>query len=240
MFERDFAKLNVMGTNGTMTFVITIDGPAASGKSTVSRELAKRLGCLWVSTGAFYRGLAYAALQLEIDFDDVLALGELCRSATWSVQMFSDKTRVFFKNQDVTDLISHEDVGSFASRISHYPEVRQALLQNQRNCRLGQKFLVAEGRDCGTVVFPEANVKIYLTASSQHRAARRAAEQGTSTEEIHQAQLVRDRQDSSRATAPLQVPENALVLDSTNMKLEDVLDTVEKHVQNLVQLHKKL
>jgi len=223
-----------------MSFVITIDGPAASGKSTVSRELAKRLGCPWVSTGAFYRGLAYAALRLEIDFDDVVALAELCKSSVWSVQMFADKTRVFFKNQDVTDSISHEDVGSFASRISHYPEVRQSLLQNQRNCQNGQKFLIAEGRDCGTVVFPEAPVKIYLTASSEHRAARRAAEQGASTEEIHQAQLVRDRQDSSRATAPLQVPENALVLDSTNMKLEDVLDTVEKHVQNLVQSHKKL
>ena len=164
--------------------VVTIDGPAASGKSTVSRELAKRLGWKWVSTGAFYRGLAYVALQTNVDLDDINSLKELTHSSVWNVSMESDRTRVYFKNQDVTDQIAHEDVGSFASRISHYPEVRKALLDSQRNCSQGPHGLVAEGRDCGTVVFPQAQAKVYLTASSEHRAARRAAEQGSSQAEI--------------------------------------------------------
>lgn len=210
-----------------MSFVITIDGPAASGKSSVSRELAKKLGCEWVSTGAFYRGLAYAALQKNIDLDDVLGLTELCQSSTWTVKMTQQKTHVFFEGRDVTDLISHEDVGSFASRISHHPEVRKALLQAQRNCAVGKKYLIAEGRDCGTIVFPQAQVKIYLTADSRHRAARRAAEQGSSPEQIQQAQKQRDLQDSSRKVAPLQIPENALVIDTSEMTLEQVIEKIE-------------
>ena len=184
-----------------MVKVITIDGPAASGKSTLSRELAKKLNCVWVSTGAFYRGLAYVALQLQVDLEDRKQLVELSHSPLWSVKMTPEKTRVLFRENDVTDLISHEDVGSFASRISHYPAVRKALLDQQRNCAQGQKYLIAEGRDCGTVVFPDALVKIFLTASSDHRAARRAAEQGGSTEEIHEAQKLRDQQDSSSGSS---------------------------------------
>ena len=218
-----------------MGIVVTIDGPAASGKSSVSRELARRLGWKWVSTGAFYRGLAFAALQLHIDLDDVKSLSELSKSDIWKVVMNEDMTRVYFKDQDVTEAIGHEDVGSFASRVSFYPGVRKALLQNQRSCStdLG---LVAEGRDCGTVVFPQAEVKIYLTASSHHRAQRRAAEQGSSAEEIAQAQKVRDQQDSTRKAAPLQVPENAYVVDTTEMGFKEVVDAVESHVRQKIHL----
>ncbi|MBA2212422.1 (d)CMP kinase, partial [Escherichia coli] len=143
-----------------MGMVITIDGPAASGKSSVSRELARRLGWQWVSTGAFYRGLAFAALQLQIDLDDVSTLASLTHDPVWSVKMDDERTRVFFKDQDVTDQIAHEDVGNFASKVSHYPEVRKALLDAQRNCSAGPQGLVAEGRDCGTVVFPTAEAKV--------------------------------------------------------------------------------
>jgi cytidylate kinase len=216
--------------------VITIDGPAASGKSSVSRELARRLGWNWVSTGAFYRGLAFAALQLQIDLDDVQSLSDLSRSDVWKVDMNEDLTRVYFKDQDVTDQIAHEDVGSFASRISHYPDVRKALLEGQRACSQGPTGLVAEGRDCGTVVFPDAEAKIYLTASSHHRAQRRAAEHGASTEEIAQAQKVRDRQDSTRKAAPLAVPENAYVVDTTNMGLDEVVDAVEVYVRQKIKI----
>lgn len=214
-----------------MGMVVTIDGPAASGKSTVSRELANRLGWQWVSTGAFYRGLGYAALHSNIDITDVKALTELAHSNVWSVKMSPTRTQVFFNNHEVTDDISHEDVGNIASKISHYPDVRKALLAAQRNCGAGPQGLVAEGRDCGTVVFPQAQAKIYLTASSEHRAARRAAELGLDQGEMEEAQKVRDRQDSTRKAAPLQVPENALVVDTTELSLDEVVSKVEKFVR---------
>lgn len=219
-----------------MGMVITIDGPAASGKSSVSRELARRLGWYWVSTGAFYRGLAYAALQLKVALDDVKTLENLARSDRWQVQMTGEQTQVLFRGKDVTDLISQEDVGSYASQISHYSEVRKALLEGQRACSEGEHGLVAEGRDCGTVVFPQAQAKIYLTASSEHRAQRRAVEQGRIKEEIIESQKVRDRQDSTRKTAPLQIPENAFVVDTTEMGLDEVVNTVESYIRQKMQL----
>lgn len=218
-----------------MSFVITIDGPAASGKSTISRELARRLGCPWVSTGAFYRGLAFIALQLNLDFSDFESLGRLARSPLWSIQMTPESTKVLFQGEDVTEKISHEDVGSFASRISSHPEVRAALLEGQRKCFTPGSFLVAEGRDCGTVVFPESPVKIYLTASSQNRAARRAQEHGTSADDILRSQVVRDQQDTARKTAPLQIPDQALVVDTTNMSLDQAIEHVYQHVSQFIK-----
>lgn len=215
-----------------MGMVVTIDGPAASGKSTVSRELANRLGWQWVSTGAFYRALGYAALQLNLDITDVKALTELAHSNLWSVKMGKARTQAFFKQQEVTDDISREDVGNVASKISHYPDVRKALLEAQRNCGTGVSGLVAEGRDCGTVVFPKAVAKVYLTASSEHRAARRAAELGLDQGETQEAQKVRDQQDSTRKAAPLQVPEHALVVDTTELSLGEVVDKVEEFVRS--------
>jgi cytidylate kinase len=214
-----------------MGMVITIDGPAASGKSTVSRELASRLGWQWVSTGAFYRGLGYAALHSNVDITDVKALTELAHSNVWSVRMAVARTQVFFKTQEVTDDIFSEDVGNIASKISHYPEVRKALLESQRKCGAGASGLVAEGRDCGTVVFPDALAKIFLTASSDHRAARRAAELGLNQAETKQAQKVRDQQDSTRTAAPMKIPEQALVVDTTEMALEEVVTKVEHFVR---------
>lgn len=217
-----------------MGSVITIDGPAASGKSSVSRELARRLGWNWVSTGAFYRGLAFAALQLQIDLDDVQALAELTHNPVWKVNMDDARTTVYFQNQDVTDQIAHEDVGSFASKVSHYPEVRKALLEAQRNCSQGARGLVAEGRDCGTVVFPQAEAKVYLTARSENRAARRAAELGLNQDDMVKAQQKRDLQDSTRKVAPMAVPEDALVVDTTELNLEQVVDKVVQYVQGKI------
>lgn len=214
--------------------VVTIDGPAASGKSSVSRELARRLGWNWVSTGAFYRGLAYAALQLEIDLNDVASLASLTHSPVWSVKMDDACTRVFFKEQEVTDQIAHEDVGSFASKVSHYPEVRKALLAVQRGCSQGSTGLVAEGRDCGTVVFPQAEAKVYLTANSEHRAARRAAELGLDQSDMVKSQQQRDLQDSTRKVAPMAVPEDAFVVDTTELNLEQVVETVVQYVKSKI------
>lgn len=148
--------------------------------------------------------------------------------------MEHDRTKVFFKDQDVTDLIAHEDVGNFASKVSHYPEVRKALLEAQRNCSSGPQGLVAEGRDCGTVVFPEAEAKVYLTANSEHRAARRAAELGLAQDDMVKAQQQRDHQDSTRKVAPMTVPDDALVVDTTALNLEQVVDKVVEYVKNKI------
>jgi cytidylate kinase len=219
--------------------VVTIDGPAASGKTSVSRELAHRLGWYWVSTGAFYRGLGYVAQRLKYNLDDEQALAKLASSREWKVEMAENKTRVYLdvngEFEDVTDAIAAEDVGSIASKVSHFPKVRQALLEGQRDCRNRTEGLVAEGRDCGTVVFPDAEVKIYLTARSENRAERRAKELGLNTQATAQAQSVRDHQDSTRKVAPMQIPENALVLDSTELNLDQVVSRVEAHVRQVLQ-----
>lgn len=220
--------------SGTQTtFVVTIDGPSASGKSSVSREVARRHGWAWVSTGAFYRGLAFVANEMGVSPDDETRLVELTKNPIWSVEMNEDRTRVRLKNIDVTDQIYREDVGTAASRLSLLPKVRASLLQAQRNCTIGVKGLVAEGRDCGTVVFPNAQLKIYLTAHSESRAGRRAKEEGRSVEEMRSATTKRDHQDSTRKSAPLQIPEKAVVIDTTDMTLPAVVEHVDKHIKRL-------
>jgi cytidylate kinase len=209
--------------------IVTIDGPAASGKSSVSRELSKKLGWPWVSTGAFYRGLGYVALELGVDLDDAEGLSLLAKNENlWSIKMAQDHTRVVFKGQDVTHLIQHEDVGAIASRISQIPEVRFSLLEAQRKCYHESIGLVAEGRDCGTVVFPEAAVKIFLTADEHSRAHRRAQEHGSSLQEISRMQKLRDAQDKNRKVAPMTKAEDAIVLDTSKLNLEQVVEEVCK------------
>jgi cytidylate kinase len=217
-----------MSTPST-TPIITIDGPAASGKSSLSRELAKRLGWKWVSTGAFYRALAFVAYQQKIDLSDAAALVHLAQQRElWSVRMDPDATRTIVRGQDVTQEIQSEDNGTRASQLSKIPEVRQALLKNQRDCALQVPGLIAEGRDCGTVVFPQAILKVYLTASQQERAARRAREQGLDVVQTQTQQVVRDQQDSSRTAAPLQVPADAKVIDSNGIGLNEVVKMVHQ------------
>jgi cytidylate kinase len=206
--------------------VITIDGPSASGKSSVSRGLAKRLGWRWVSTGAFYRALAYVAHREQVDPHDGAALVRLAHASVWSVRLDDDRTRILYQNADVTDDIMSEENGSRASVVSHLPEVRVALLENQRDCARGVPGLVAEGRDCGTVVFPEARLKVYLTASAKARAARRALEHNLDVADVHAQQKVRDHRDSNRAAAPLEVPTDGRVLDTGEMTLDEVVETI--------------
>ena len=209
-----------------MGFVITIDGPAASGKSSVSRGLSKLLSVPWVSTGAFYRGLSFAAIQLKIDLKDKESLTELAMSSEWRVIMTAEKTQVWFKDKDVTDDIGQENVGNVASIISQYPEVRSSLLDSQRQCAFVGRGLVAEGRDCGTVVFPQAEVKVYLTANSEHRAQRRAQELGLDEKELVLQQKQRDQQDTNRKVAPLQIPTDSFVVDTTELSLDQVIEKI--------------
>lgn len=216
--------------------VVTIDGPAASGKTSVSRELATRLGWNWVSTGAFYRGLAYVGQQLNVDFTDEGALARLVDNRDWEVRMDHEKTRVILRGKDVTNEINREEVGSLASKISSFPKVRAALLEAQRRCATGVSGLVAEGRDCGTVVFPAANVKFFLTARSEDRAARRAQEQGKTMEETHDLQKVRDAQDANRKAAPMQASSDSFTVDTSDLNFFEVVDKVEKEVRARLNL----
>ncbi len=216
--------------------IVTIDGPAASGKTSVSRELANRLGWQWVSTGAFYRGLAYVAQQLNIDFTDEGAIARLVDNSEWEVRMDHEKTRVVLHGKDVTNEINREEVGSLASKISSFPKVRAALLEAQRRCVKGVNGLVAEGRDCGTVVFPAADVKFFLTARSEDRAARRAQEQGKTMEETHDLQKVRDAQDANRKAAPMQASSDSFTVDTSDLNFMEVVAKVEKEVRRQLNL----
>ncbi len=207
--------------------VITIDGPAASGKSSVSRALAEKLGWNWVSTGIFYRGLAFLAMELKANVDDEQSILQLLTRQKWSIEMTREETQFVFNGKVVTDRLNQEQIGIIASKVSGFPEVRKALLQPQRDClKRSHNGLVAEGRDCGTVVFPTAQIKFYLTAASTDRAIRRAKEEGKSVEETKTMQKERDTKDKSREVAPLQVPEGSHVIDTTGMSLSEVIDKV--------------
>lgn len=212
-------------------FVVTIDGPAASGKSSVSREVARRFGWNWVSTGAFYRGLAYVAHAKKLDLKDEEALERLAHSAEWSVEMGSERTSVWFDGKDVTEGINKEEIGSLASQISSFPRVRKALLEAQRQCAIGVMGLVAEGRDCGTVVFPGAQIKIFLTARAEDRAARRALEEGRDLGQTISEQKKRDAQDAGRKAAPMQASADSLTIDTTSYSLLEVVSQVENLVR---------
>ena len=221
-----------------MSFVITIDGPAASGKSSVSRELAKRLGCDWVSTGSFYRGLAYVAQATKANLDNEKEIAELAQSKIWKVEIKPEKTHVIFDGKDVTSEAHQESVGLVASKISQYPTVRKMLLGAQRDCQT-PKGLVAEGRDCGSVVFPKAELKIYLDADSENRALRRAQQNGLSKDDIEKQQKVRDNQDLTRTVAPLMAPEGAHIIDTSTMTLHEVVDFIEDLSKSIIKTKNK-
>ncbi len=207
--------------------IITIDGPAASGKSTISRTLAEKLGWSWVSTGAFYRTIGLLCLRKDVDLNQeklVLAAFEI---ENWSIQMDPDLTRVYIDNRDVSSLIYQEDVGSAASTISQHPLIRQAILRSQRECyqkvQPGQG-LIAEGRDCGSVIFPTAGLKVFLQADSGLRAQRRAQQEGLELQKVIDDQKARDLRDSSRKNAPMIAPEGAYLLDTSSMSLDTAVE----------------
>ena len=211
--------------------IITIDGPAASGKTSVSRGLAHKLNYEWESTGAFYRGIAYLVLINDIDPTDPSAILELCKKTDWKVIMDKENTLFLINGKDHTKNIFDVKVGDMASKVSPHPEVRDYLLGAQRDLvELIDNGLVAEGRDCGTVVYPQAKYKFYLTADQEKRAQRRAEEKGENVEKVLQAQNIRDKQDSSRKSAPLQVPEGAIVVDTTDLNLDEVIEKIFSQV----------
>ena len=214
-----------------MKKLISIDGPSASGKSTVSRLLSKKLGWPWVSSGAFYRGLAYAVMTKNIAMDDENEILGMTTSENWKVLMTPEKTQVLYKGEDVTSAINGEEVGAIASQVSQIPSVRAALLGRQRNCFDPDRGLIAEGRDCGTVVFPTSTLKIYLTANAEQRARRRSAEENQSADKILEMQKKRDQSDSERKASPMKAAEDAIIVDTSDMDLEAVVEEIYQHIQ---------
>jgi cytidylate kinase len=203
--------------------VIAIDGPAGAGKSTVARTVAETLGFRYLDTGAMYRAVALAALEAGIPLDDGVRLGSLARSVDIDV----DGTRVGLDGADVTERIRASDVTDAVSRVSAHPSVREALVEQQRTIA-ERDDVVVEGRDIGTIVFPNANVKVFLTASLDERARRRSEQAGlpcddATIDRVKASIAERDDADSQRASSPLRRPSNARQIDTTDLSLDDVI-----------------
>jgi len=211
-------------------FVITIDGPAGAGKSTVSKTLAKKLNYVYLDTGALYRALAYKTLKLKISLDDVTAVANLCSNTTVILKNIGGQMKVSVDGEDVEEKIRTEEVGLAASKISTFAVVRERLLNLQREAG-AEGGLVAEGRDMGSVVFPHADYKFYLDAKLEERIKRRYKElldKGASVEyqSIQKDMLVRDKQDKQREIAPLKAPDDAIIIDSDNLSVAQVVDKI--------------
>jgi len=213
----------------TKPLVVAVDGPAGAGKSTASRDLARRLGFGHVDTGAMYRVVGVLARERAIVLDDDEALGLLVGGLSFAI---GEGERLLADGRDLTDAIRRADAGELASRVAARPVVRTRLVPLQR-ALAAPAGVVMEGRDIGTVVFPDAPVKLYLTAAPGERARRRAVELRARGETIDEAALARDiaardRRDSERVHSPLRPAADAVVLDTTTLTLETVVDEMER------------
>jgi CMP/dCMP kinase len=211
--------------------IVTLDGPAGAGKSTAARLLAERLGFDFLDTGAMYRAVAFAGREAGIDFAAESALQEVVAT----VQLEMPAGRVVLNGRDITDLIRTPEITALSRPVADSPAVRAYLGELQRRLA-GGRNLVTEGRDQGTVVFPHAECKFFLTASPEARARRRHQEmlrrgQTQSFEEVLAAQTERDARDTARAIAPMKPAEDAIIVDSTALGIEEVLAVMEQHVR---------
>lgn len=217
--------------------IVTLDGPAGSGKSTVARLLAQRLGVAFLDTGAMYRGLTAKALDRGIDpKTEAYAVVELARHAPMRFDWRADPPRLYVGDADVTDRLRDADVTTAVSDVAAIPGVRQVLVQAQQAIGHEHPRLVTEGRDQGSVVFPEAQVKFYLDAQPQVRAQRRAEQIRQAGRSVDLAalreQIVdRDRRDASRPDGPLICPEDAHRIDTSEMSLDEVVAVLEQRVR---------
>jgi cytidylate kinase len=201
--------------------VIAIDGPAGAGKSTAARAVAAEIGFTYLDSGAMYRCVALVALERGLDLDDGEALGELAEG----LEVGFDGPRVLLDERDVSAEIRAPEVSTAASRVSVHPRVREAMVERQRQLIAAGRF-VAEGRDIGTVVSPEAPLKIFLTASDEERARRRAAENGEDVDAVLASQRRRDARDTEREHGALRPAEDAVELDTTGLSLDEVVARV--------------
>jgi CMP/dCMP kinase len=222
-------------------FIVAIDGPAGAGKSSVSKILARRLGFSLVDTGAIYRCVALMAMRESIPFDDDLQLAKLLERIQVSFKVVGDENRVFLQGEDVSPDIRTPDVSMGASRVSGRPVVREGLLALQRRLALqAERGAILEGRDIGTVVFPDANVKFFLEANPDIRARRRYEElfqKGVESTlpDVLADQTKRDKDDSSREVAPLKAADDAVRIDSTTIPLSEVVQSLERTIRLLIR-----
>ena len=219
---------------------MAVDGPGGSGKSTVARALARRLRLRYLDTGAMYRALTWLALQRGIATDDSDALAELARSASLAVGTDPDAPTMMIEDVDVAGPIRGPEVTAAVSAVSAVPAVREQLVALQRTLIAvaagSSAGIVAEGRDIGTVVAPDAPVKVFLTASPTERARRRADETAADAAKTELDLARRDQLDSSRASSPLAQAPDALVVDSTTMGVDEVVDMIVERCQHLASV----
>jgi cytidylate kinase len=203
--------------------VVAIDGPSGTGKTTVSRLVAARLGLPYLDTGAFYRAATHAAINAGIDIDD----GEAIAALLAGLRLEQEHNRTFINEVEVSEAIRSAEVTSKVSVVSAHPEVRAILVDRQREwVESHDGRAVVEGRDIGSVVFPDAEVKIYLDASAPVRAGRRAIQDGDDPEAVLESIRQRDHIDSTRTTSPLTVADDARVIDTSDLNLDEVVDLI--------------
>jgi cytidylate kinase len=208
-------------------FVIAIDGPSGAGKSTLGRMLARELGLLYADTGAMYRAVALACVESNVNAGDAEAVAEVARRARVELSGPPESLRVHLDGRDVTDGIRSEQISRLASVVSAVPAVRRELVRQQREMGARGAGLVLDGRDIGTVVFPDADVKFFLTAVPEERARRRydedhAREPGLTYDDTLADLNSRELRDSTRADSPLKIADDAVVIDTTEFGVEEV------------------
>ena len=208
-----------------MPLIIAIDGPSGAGKTTLGRLLAREFGLLYIDTGSMYRAVALAVMESSVNAADDVAVGSLARRIDIDLKGDPDALRVLLEGRDVTDAIRTEDVTHMSSIISTIPEVRRAMVERQRE--LGSRGAVLNGRDIGTVVFPNADVKFYLTAAPKTRAERRFNETREQHRNVTFAETFaemedRDKRDMTREDSPLVIADDAIIIDSTGLTIEEV------------------
>lgn len=218
------------------SLIVTIDGPAASGKSTVARRLAERLGVSFLDTGAMYRAVTFAAICAGVDMDKQEELLRVMENSEFHFLTGQAEIQVMVDGVDVTEQIRQPETTAKARHIASAPEVRAKLVQMQREFAAREKRIVTEGRDQGTVVFPDADVKFYLTADLDERAKRRQAEMRSkgcedSLERIRAAIEERDKSDQNRTVGPLRPASDAIVIDTTDLSIEEVVEEALRCVE---------
>ena len=213
--------------------IIAIDGPAGAGKSTIASRLARKLGYVNLESGAMYRALALQAIEWDASFDDEATLLKMAQNSTITLDRSIGGNRVLLNGKDVSERIRERDVSEGASRVSVHPKVREWMVARQRELGIGGG-VVMEGRDIGTKVFPDADLKIFLDADPEIREQRRLDQlkvKGASAQAIAAELRQRDRRDRTRAASPLVAAEDAVVLDSTHMSEDEVVNRIEELVQ---------
>ena len=222
-----------------MSYNIAIDGPAGAGKSTIAKKLAKELGYVYVDTGAMYRAIAYYFLQNQVDVNDEEAIASACPNVNVTIAYQDGEQQVLLNGENVNGVIRKEEVGKTASTTSVYPVVRAKLMDLQHELATKENVIM-DGRDIGTVVLPNADVKIFLTASSKFRAKRRydeLTEKGVECDfdEIEKDIIDRDYRDMHRETAPLKQAEDAILLDSSELDIDGVVNRMKEIIKEAIE-----